>query len=761
MRLVTKKTVLFWIFVTLLCAQSIAFPLVKGGLGSPQLSVSIDVSPSTTLQWGDRATLIVTIKETGGEDWANDVTVSVNVPEESKITISPSKSTPKDIDRGGSASFSFTVRIPEYEEPGIKRLTITIEYGDTGWLDIGETRYQITKYIYLTVKKPPAILYIETTPPQAAVYINGVYKGTTPLTMELEDGTYDLKLKKEGYKTIQETITLYPGKRATISRELEPLPVPVTITSNPTGAVVYINGEQRGVTPLTLNLLPGTYSVKLVKSGYVEYTTQITVKVGEPMKLSPTLSKIPVSTSSSVATQQSASSPSGGGNIPNKAIIFNANSEYLPVLGIATILLVGLLVVISKKRKTPKRDKQTTKKAKQLFPPELLKKYEPLEFIGEGGFAKVFKAKRKSDGKIVAVKIPRIDEKTSKVFLREVGTWLHLDHPNIVKLYEADILPIPHLEMEYVEGVKLNGETIRSLEEYPKPVDEELALKFAKGVTHAVKHAHSQNVLHRDIKPLNILLKHDLTPKLTDWGLSKIGVTTSSKTAAGYTPLYAAPEQLLPSQYGHTDHRTDLYQVGAVLYELLTGQPPYGGHSQAELIGKITDPNYLPKKPSEFNSELYIFDKFFEKALAKSKEDRFQSADELLKALEELERAVKKRKELKETVAELKKSLNKSQLELKQSKSLEEARIKTLEMLDLYKKLAMLYCELNSQSELLEVLEGLNYYVKDEELRKDLRGAIEHLKYYMEENLPISEGFAQKLNELLSLIKQKAKEEGT
>ncbi|NJE08486.1 serine/threonine protein kinase [Thermococcus sp. M39] len=433
---------------------------------------------------------------------------------------------------------------------------------------------------------------------------------------------------------------------------------------------------------------------------------------------------------------------------------------------VVVILMVGIGAGIGlylrNKNRTKKQTPHTKKsisRAKELFPSELLKKYEPLEFIGEGGFAKVFKAKRKSDGKIVAVKIPRIDEKTSKVFLREVGTWLHLDHPNIVKLYEADILPIPHLEMEYVEGINLNGKTIRSLEEYPKPVDEELALRFVKGVTQAVKYAHSQNVLHRDIKPLNILLKHNFTPKLTDWGLSKIGVTTSSKTATGYTPLYAAPEQLLPSHYGHTDHRTDLYQVGAVLYELLTGQPPYEGHSQAELIGKITDPNYLPKKPSEFNPELYIFDQFFEKALAKRKEDRFQSADELLKALEELEKVVRKRKELKKTVAELKKDLNRSKLELKKSRSAEEAKLKTLEILDLYQKLAMLYCELNSQSELLELLGSLKYYVKSEELKKDVEAAREYLKYYINEDIPIGNEFAQRLNELISHIKMEVKED--
>ncbi|WP_198011285.1 protein kinase domain-containing protein [Thermococcus sp. PK] len=503
------------------------------------------------------------------------------------------------------------------------------------------------------------------------------------------------------------------------------------VYTTPSDAEVYVNGDFIGKTPLTdYAISAGTYQVSIRKEDYQEIKEVVAISPGKLTTLNRELK-----------------------------IVTGVKNEKMILAGLGIIALVGLLVVVSKKKRKSQKDKKIVTEAKELFPSQLLKKYEPLEFLGEGGFAKVFKAKRKSDGKIVAVKIPRIDESTSKVFLREVGTWLHLNHPNIVKLYEADILPVPHLEMEFVEGVDLNGKTIRSLEEYPKPTEEGLALKFTKGITQAVKYAHSQNVLHRDIKPLNILLKHDLTPKLTDWGLSKIGVTTSSKTAAGYTPLYAAPEQLLPSQYGHTDYRTDLYQIGAVLYELLTGRPPYEGHSPAELIGKITDPDYIPKKPSEFNPELYIFDSFFEKALAKRKEDRFQSADQMLQALEELERLVKKRKELKETVKELRKTLNRSQLELKKSKSTEEAKLKTLEILDLYQKLAALYCELNSKSELLEILEGLKYYTRKDDLKRDLEKAEEYLRSYIEENLPIGEEFAQKLNELISHIKAEVRGE--
>lgn len=648
-----------FVFVILLAVAMSCIPLASAGLGSPQLSVSVSVSPSTTLQWGDTATLTVTVKETGGEDWANDVTVTPVVPQGSKITISPSKSQPKDIKENGYATFTFTIRVPEYEEPGTKTITLLIDYGDTGAGDIGEWRYTIKRYVTLTIKKPPATLVVETTPDGASVYINDDYKGTTPLTLTLEDGTYDLKITKDGYETIQETITLYPGKTITITRELKPLPATLIIKTV---------GNERAI-----------------------------------------------------------------------------------LAGLGAVIIMGILVVISRKKRA-RKDKKTVKEAKELFPSQLLKKYEPLEFLGEGGFAKVFKAKRKSDGKIVAVKIPRIDESTSKVFLREVGTWLHLDHPNIVKLYEADILPIPHLEMEFVEGVDLNGKTIRSLEEYPKPTEEGLALKFTKGITQAVKYAHSQNVLHRDIKPSNILLKHDLTPKLTDWGLSKIGVTTSSKTAAGYTPLYAAPEQLLPSQYGHTDYRTDLYQIGAVLYELLTGRPPYEGHSPEELIGKITDPDYIPKKPSEVNPELYIFDSFFEKALAKRKEDRYQSVDEFLRDLEKLEEAERRKAELETEVQELKKTLSQSISAMKKSTTPEEIRRNRLVVVETLGRLALAYAQLNDRAELLNTLNDLKFYTTRN--LEDLGRAIETVEALIKEGLPVSEDFIERLRVLVHDIER-------
>ncbi|ASJ03732.1 serine/threonine protein kinase [Thermococcus profundus] len=386
------------------------------------------------------------------------------------------------------------------------------------------------------------------------------------------------------------------------------------------------------------------------------------------------------------------------------------------------------------------------------FPAELLNKYEPLEFLGEGGFAKVYKVRRKKDGQIVALKIPRIDEKTSKTFLREVSTWLQLDHPNIVKLYDADILPVPHLEMEYVEGFKLNGKTIRDLEKYPKPVDESTALRLVRGIAEGLKHAHSKGIYHRDLKPQNVLLKSDLTPKITDWGLAKIGTMSSSRSVMGYTPLYAAPEHLLPGKYGHTDARTDIWQLGVIFYELLTGKLPFEGYTYEEVFGKIVDETYRFTPPSKIDPELAKYDEIFEKLLAKRKEERYQSVDEFLKDVGKLEEVERRKAELESEVQELKKTLSWSVSALKKSTTPEEIRKNRRIVVETLGKLALAYAQLNNKAELLNTLNDLKFYtVKN---LNDLLSAISTAETLLKENLPVSEDFIERLKVLVHEIKR-------
>ena len=135
----------------------------------------------------------------------------------------------------------------------------------------------------------PVSLTINSTPPGAKVYINSTYKGETPLTLNLSPGTYEVKLIKEGYQEYTTTVTLSAGESKTLNIDLTPNYAHLTIKSDPSGAKVYINGNYKGKTPLTLELEPRTYDVKLTKQDYEEYTTTVTLSPGEEKTISATL----------------------------------------------------------------------------------------------------------------------------------------------------------------------------------------------------------------------------------------------------------------------------------------------------------------------------------------------------------------------------------------------------------------------------------------------------------------------------------------
>ena len=262
---------------------------------------------------------------------------------------------------------------------------------------------------------------------------------------------------------------------------------------------------------------------------------------------------------------------------------------------------------------------------KNYFPRELENKYTEIMFVGRGGIAWVFSAIRKTDGVRVAVKIPiSFDEVTGKCFLNEIAAWETLGHPNIVEVTAVNILPIPYVEMEFVPG---------SLEAIEKPLPVWKAVHLITGVVDGLRYAHEHGFIHRDIKPHNILLTEDLVPKITDWGMSKVLAADIKKSSiAGFSLSYAAPEQVSPTEFGRTDERTDIYQLGVVFYELVTGSLPFGGESIVEVGNAILrDP---PIPPSEYNPEAEAVEKIILKCLEKNPSDRYSSAAELLAALQ-------------------------------------------------------------------------------------------------------------------------------
>jgi parallel beta-helix repeat protein len=261
---------------------------------------------------------------------------------------------------------------------------------------------------------------------------------------------------------------------------------------------------------------------------------------------------------------------------------------------------------------------------KNYFPRELEGKYTEITYVGRGGIAWVFSARRKTDRVRIAVKIPiSFDETTGKSFLNEIAAWETLRHENIVEVTAVNILPVPYVEMEFVPG---------SLEELEKPLPVWKAVHIINGVTAGLQYAHEHGFIHRDIKPHNILLTDDMVPKITDWGMSKVLAADIKKSSiAGFSLSYAAPEQVSPSEFGRTGERTDLYQLGVVFYELVTGSIPFGGESIVEVGNAILREN--PIAPSEYNPDADAVEKIILKCLEKDPARRYQSASELRDAL--------------------------------------------------------------------------------------------------------------------------------
>ncbi|HPF60139.1 MAG TPA: serine/threonine-protein kinase [Candidatus Competibacteraceae bacterium] len=216
-------------------------------------------------------------------------------------------------------------------------------------------------------------------------------------------------------------------------------------------------------------------------------------------------------------------------------------------------------------------------------------------------------------------------------FRREVRAAGRCLHPNIVTVFEyGEEADAPYIVMEYVQGRELR-DYLKSRQ--PMPLSNTVAIILQ--VLRALGHAHAHGVVHRDIKPGNIILLADGKVKVTDFGIARLemsGSLTQVGMAVG-TPGYMAPEQFSGQE---ADRRADLYATGVVLFELLTGIRPFPGRGAGEIMYQVL--NELPLQATKLNPRLPPeLDAVFAKALAKSPEQRFQNTDEFIIALESLQ----------------------------------------------------------------------------------------------------------------------------
>lgn len=266
--------------------------------------------------------------------------------------------------------------------------------------------------------------------------------------------------------------------------------------------------------------------------------------------------------------------------------------------------------------------------------PENISKYRITGVLGQGAMGVVYRAQDPRIDRTVAIKTIHaglmqgsLASELSTRFVREIRAVGNLRHPNIIAIYDTDEEKgMPYFVMEFVEGRELS----QLLQEQAR-FSAEQVLHIGRQLLHAFAYTHQRGIIHRDIKPANIFITNEGDVKVADFGIAKVenSELTQVGTSLG-TPSYMSPEQCTGQP---VDQRADLFSIGVVLYQLLTGEKPFQGNSTHALMHHIV--RSTPEKPSVLNPALpATVDKLMERALAKNPADRFQNAEEFGAALE-------------------------------------------------------------------------------------------------------------------------------
>ncbi|MGQ9801638.1 MAG: protein kinase domain-containing protein [Candidatus Saccharicenans sp.] len=272
-------------------------------------------------------------------------------------------------------------------------------------------------------------------------------------------------------------------------------------------------------------------------------------------------------------------------------------------------------------------------------------KYEILRSLGSGGFGSVYLARDTWLDIKVAIKVPHKQSQELYKLLKEPRLQAALNHPNIVRVLAAEKeKDVFFMVMEYVKGKSLE----KTLEK-EKILEAEWAVDIIKQIAYGVDHAHKNKIIHRDLRPSNILISEEGTVKITDFGTSAwLNSTQYASTRIG-SPPYMAPEQFL----GKASYSSDIYSIGCIFYEMIVGRPPIFDPDPFKILekaqqGKITPPRLKNMKvPKEVDALIM-------RCLAPRVEDRIQSASEIIRELSRIKGKEEKTSELDDIFARIK-----------------------------------------------------------------------------------------------------------
>jgi len=280
---------------------------------------------------------------------------------------------------------------------------------------------------------------------------------------------------------------------------------------------------------------------------------------------------------------------------------------------------------------TSPRGKPVSERVRRSIPGHEIKLH-----VSSGKFADVYFADDSKNRKVV-IKVPRIktgdlrDLSMLADFMSNVKQWKKLEHENVVQLIDSEIKPAPYMAMERMEG----GDLEELMKKHDLSLEESthIMINILKGVSFA----HESATLHRDLKPKNILFNKNGIPKISDWGWDRfISSSNPKKVVESRCKLaYCAPEQVSPKQFGKIDKSTDLFQIGIIFYEMLTGQNPFFDVDRQSVLRNIT--NSDPAPPSSIKSDIpRELDLIVMRALSKRKAGRWKDIHEMYDKLMEI-----------------------------------------------------------------------------------------------------------------------------
>jgi len=497
----------------------------------------------------------------------------------------------------------------------------------------------------------------------ASVFANGRFLGLTPLSVELDPGEYEVKVLTEGARPERVPVTIVAGETSVVAPRLSPAtsrpapaagPPPVQpvverpsllIVSDPPGTSIYLDDELIGSTDLQTGRLlrasvsAGTHRVRLSRPEHGEVVDDIEIAPkGETRyeaRLAPKAAVL-----EATSTAPSADPPAVGTGAPARgAKIWFLPGFALVLAGIAFALrrrssraqestrLTEMPVALAEsgRRKRPEAPSETDTVVAQAER-ERFGEFRVLKQLGKGGMAAVYLVER--GGKLFALKRPLEmileDDEFRERFLREAEIGRTLHHPNIIRIFDrGEVGGVPYFTMEVVEGETLSKKLERK--EVSRAKD---AAAIVLHIAEALDYAHLKGVVHRDLKPGNIMISKDETIKVMDYGIARarrFDALTLTGQFLG-TPSYTAPEA---AEGKPTDARSDLYSLGVIFYEMITGQRPFVSDNPLVTLKKHcseppTPPSLIaPTVPRRI--EVMIL-----RLMAKSPDDRYQDAEHLL-----------------------------------------------------------------------------------------------------------------------------------